>query len=206
MGRDGTAPTPRRRDFGFGTYYDGRSMANSSQVQSGSSVRPPSPPAVAIVVSQFNRGITKRLLKGAIAEYERRGGNSDDLLIAEAHGAYELPSLSLAAAKSGRFRGVVALGCLIRGKTRHDRHIADAVAHGLVNVTMQTGVPVTFGVLTTKTIEQARSRAGGKKGNKGTDAMAAVLETIGVMDGIAAGQAHVRLTSLPADKSLEGEG
>lgn len=204
MGCDGTAPTPGRRDFGFGAYYDGRSMADSPQVPSGSSVPAPSLPPVAIVVSRFNGQITQNLLDGAVGEYERLGGKPADLLIAEAPGAYELPALSLAAAKTGRFRGVVALGCLVRGQTRHDRHIAEAVSHGLVDVTIQTGVPVTFGVLTTKTVDQATARAGGKKGNKGADAMAAVLETIAVMDGIVSGQQkHVRLTSQPADKSMK---
>ncbi len=101
-----------------------------------------------------------------------------ELEVIPAPGSFELPALALAAANAGRFDGIVALGCLIKGETIHDRVIADAVAHGLVQVNIATGVPVTFGVLTVDTPEQAQARAGGDEGNKGADAMTALLETI----------------------------
>lgn len=144
----------------------------------------PSTPRIAVVVSRYNASITDRLVEGAIAEHARRGGGEESLSIFEAPGAYELPALAMAAAETGRYRAVVALGCLIRGETRHDRYIAEAVAQGLMHVSIQTGVPVAFGVLTVESPKQARARAGGDKGNKGGEAMAAALESIAAIDAI----------------------
>lgn len=135
-------------------------------------------PPVLVVVSRYNDSITSRLLSGARAEYARAGGDPARLAVAEAPGAYELPALAMAGASSGAWAGVLALGCLIKGETRHDRYIADAVAHGLLTVSLVTGVPVAFGVLTTESPAQARARAGGAKGNKGAEAMTALLESI----------------------------
>lgn len=143
-------------------------------------------PRIAVVVSRYNASVTDRLVEGAIAEYVRRGGQESLVSVYEAPGAYELPALCLAAAETGRFRGVVALGCLIRGETRHDRYIADAVAHGLMQVSIQTGVPAAFGVLTVESPKQARARAGGDKGNKGAEAMAAALDSIDAINAIRA--------------------
>lgn len=137
-------------------------------------------PAVALVVSRYNSSVTDRLRDGALREYlSRNPGEPAGVLVVEAPGAFELPALCLAAVRTGRFDGVVAIGCLIRGETPHDRYIAQAVAQGLVAVTIQTQVPVAFGVLTVNTPRQARERAGGKRGNKGQEAMAALLDTIG---------------------------
>lgn len=144
------------------------------------------PAPVAIIVSRYNDSITSVLLQGAIDEFARRGGAESDLEVFEAPGAYELPVLSRAAVLTGRFSGAVALGCLIRGETRHDRYIADAVAHGLMEVSVRTGVPVAFGVLTVENPGQARDRAGGKKGNKGAEAMAALLDTLDTLGVIGA--------------------
>ncbi|MBC7835615.1 MAG: 6,7-dimethyl-8-ribityllumazine synthase [Phycisphaerales bacterium] len=135
-------------------------------------------PTLAVVVSRYNASITDCLLEGARAAYEQTGGDPLSLHIIGAPGAFELTALSAAAARTGRFAGVVALGCLIKGETRHDRYIASAVAHGLTEVTIRTGVPVAFGLITANTPKQARERAGGVKGNKGSEAMVAVLNTI----------------------------
>src|SRR5262245_54810465 len=140
-----------------------RPMASRNGKRSKASRVPP----VAIVVSRYNATITDRLLEGARAAYAAAGGDAGALVIADAPGSFELPALALAAAKRARIRGVVALGCLIRGETRHDQYMAQAVAHGLVDVTMRTGIPVAFGVLTTENVEQAEARAGGAHGNKG---------------------------------------
>lgn len=140
------------------------------------------PTGVAVVVSKYNASITSRLLDGAVEEFRRQHGSAPDVY--PASGSYELPAVALAAALSGRYAGVVALGCLIKGETRHDRVIADAVARGLMDITLQTGVPVAFGVLTVDTPKQAKARAGGDQGNKGRDAMAAVLETIATLRAI----------------------
>ena len=95
-----------------------------------------------------------------------------------------LAALALAAARTGKFRGVVALGCLIKGETSHDRYIAGAVAHGLMSVSLSMGIPVAFGVLTVDTPEQAEDRAGGSHGNKGAEAMAALLDTVQAIDAL----------------------
>jgi 6,7-dimethyl-8-ribityllumazine synthase len=145
-------------------------------------------PTVAIIVSRYNASITDALVEGARAEYAARSDGSESPAVYDAPGTYELPALALAAAETGRYRGIVALGCLIRGETRHDRYIAESVAHGLMQVSLQTGVPVAFGVLTVESPKQARARAGGEKGNKGREAMAAVLDTLASMDAIRRGK------------------
>jgi 6,7-dimethyl-8-ribityllumazine synthase len=165
------------------------------------------PPRVAVVVSRYNPSITDRLLEGALQEYERRGGTRDAVTIVESPGSYELPGLALAAARTERFAAIVALGCLVRGETRHDRYIAEAVAHGLVGVTLRTGVPVAFGVLTVDKPAQARARAGGKKGNKGAQAMAAALDAAAViarLSGPATDRVEPRLVVAAPDKALAG--
>lgn len=150
-------------------------------------------PRVAIVVSRYNATITDRLLAAAVAAFHARLGPDAPLEILHAPGAYELPALAAAAARAGRFEGVLALGCLIKGDTRHDEFIAHAVAQGLVNITIATGVPCAFGVLTVNTTQQALDRAGGrdgrsgKHGNKGQEAMDALLDTIEQIQRIASG-------------------
>ncbi len=158
---------------------------------------------IAIIVSRYNATITDRLVEGAKEEYAARAGEAEALAVFEAPGAYELPALALAAAETGRYRGIVALGCLIRGETRHDRYIADAVAHGLMQVSLQTGVPVAFGLLTVESGKQARARAGGEKGNKGREAMSAVLETLASMEAIRRGEAVTAASTRP-DKAGAG--
>jgi 6,7-dimethyl-8-ribityllumazine synthase len=144
----------------------------------------PSPPRVAVVVSRYNWSVTQPMLEAALAEYAARGHEAGCVAVFEAPGAFELPALAMAAADTGRYRGVLTLGCIIRGETRHDRYISQAVASGVLSVTLQTGVPVAFGVLTVETPEQARARAGGEHGNKGQEAMSALLDTIVAMDAI----------------------
>lgn len=134
---------------------------------------------IAVVVSRYSASITDRLLEGAVGAYVDSGGSEADLVVIEAPGSFELPVLCSAAAETGRFAGVVALGCIIKGETSHDQHLASAVAHGLVNISLLTGVPVSLGVLTVNSAAQARDRAGGKHGNKGEEAMLALLQTLG---------------------------
>lgn len=118
--------------------------------------------------------VTGALREGAAAALQARGGT---LAVEEsAPGAFELPMVAQAVAARGDVDAVVALGCVLTGETSHDRYISDAVAHGLMHVALRHGVPVTFGVLTCVTIEQARARAGGTKGNKGGEAMDAAID------------------------------
>ncbi len=144
------------------------------------------PPPVAIVVSRYNASITDALEAGARDEYARRGGDPADLSVLPAPGTFELTVLASAAAQ--RFAAVVALGCVVKGETSHDQHLASAVAHGLTDVSVRTGTPVAFGVLTVDTVEQARERAGGRQGNKGAEAMSAVLDTLESLRALESGK------------------
>jgi 6,7-dimethyl-8-ribityllumazine synthase len=129
---------------------------------------------IAIVSSAYHADVTGALRDGAASALGARGGR----VLAEesAPGAFELPMVAQALASRGDVDAVVALGCVLTGETSHDRYISDAVAHGLMQVALRHGVPVTFGVLTCVTIEQARARAGGAKGNKGAEAMDAAID------------------------------
>lgn len=136
------------------------------------------------MVSRYNATITDKLLAGALEAYGSAGGDAERVIVVDAPGAFELVALALAATSGGNVRGVVILGCIIKGETRHDEYLAHAVAHGAVGVTLKTGVPVAFGVLTTDNVEQAEARAGGAHGNKGAEAMEALLQTIAAADAI----------------------
>ncbi|MFI4893451.1 MAG: 6,7-dimethyl-8-ribityllumazine synthase [Phycisphaerales bacterium JB058] len=169
-------------------------------------MKPPSP--IAIVVSRYNRSVTSRLFEAARAEIERRGVPADQIAVIDAPGAFELTALSNAAARSRAYKGVVALGCLIHGETLHDRYIADAVAQGITRITIETGIPVAFGLITAETADHASARSGGAKGNKGEEAAAALMDTLTSMDAIARAVAQGRPceverleTNLPQDKS-----
>ncbi len=143
-----------------------------------SSSRQSARPRVAVVYSAYNSTITHALLMGACETFSNATGRMPDVF--EAPGSYELTSLCMVAARTEKYDGIVALGCIIKGETSHDTHIASAVAHGLTNVTLLTDVPVAFGVLTTNTVAQARARAGLAKNasNKGQEAMHALLATL----------------------------
>lgn len=144
-------------------------------------------PNVAIIVSRYNASLTDKLLEGALDGYQERGGNARFVSVFDAPGAFELPMLAMAAAQTGRYAGVVALGCVIKGETRHDRYINQAICEGIVNVSLISGVPVSLGVLTTETVKQAKERAGGRHGNKGHEAMSALLDTIDTIGAISSG-------------------
>lgn len=131
---------------------------------------------VAVVVSRFNETISKRLLDGAIDSLLRHGASEDNLSVTWVPGAYELPLAADRVASSGTVDAVVCLGAVIRGETAHFEYVAGGAASGIAEVMLRTGVPVTFGVLTTESTEQAEDRAGGKMGNKGAEAALAAVE------------------------------
>lgn len=137
----------------------------------------PASPRAAVVVSAYNATITDRLLAGALEAFARAGGHRRDVDIHWAPGAFELVALAAAAARSGRYDAVVALGCILKGQTRHDEFLGHAVTTGLAGISAATGVAVGLGVLTVNTPAQARARAGGAMGNKGAEAMDAALAT-----------------------------
>jgi 6,7-dimethyl-8-ribityllumazine synthase len=130
----------------------------------------------AICVSRFNALITDQLLAGAEDALVRHGIASDDLDVFKVPGTFELPGLVRRVAESGRYAGVVALGCVIRGGTPHFEYVAGEVSKGIGQVALTAPCAVTFGVLTCDTVEQAIDRAGLKSGNKGADAAMACLE------------------------------
>jgi 6,7-dimethyl-8-ribityllumazine synthase len=133
---------------------------------------------VAILASRFNHLITDRLVEGARDAFLRHGGREENLTLILVPGAFELPFLLKRVLKSGRFDGVCCLGAVIRGATPHFDYVAAEATKGIANTTLQFDTPVTFGVLTTDTIEQAIERAGTKVGNKGAEAMVSLIELI----------------------------
>ncbi len=134
----------------------------------------------AIVVSKYHDFVTDRLRAGAIAALEAAGASPDAITIVRVPGAFEIAVAASRAAGTGTFDAVICLGCLIRGATPHFEYIASAVAHGLTAAAAATGVPITFGVLTTNSAEEALERAPDGPGNKGWEAAAAAVEMAGV--------------------------
>jgi 6,7-dimethyl-8-ribityllumazine synthase len=131
---------------------------------------------VAVVASRFNEFVVSGLVKGAVAAWVRHGGAEEGLLIARVPGAFELPVVARQLARSGEYKAIVALGCVIRGDTAHFEYVAGECARGLQNVSLETGIPIAFGVLTTETVEQALERAAPGGSNKGSEAMDVALE------------------------------
>jgi 6,7-dimethyl-8-ribityllumazine synthase len=131
---------------------------------------------IAIVVSRFNDFVTDRLLAGAEEALREAGLATGDVEVLHVPGAFELPIAAQRVAETGRVAAVVCLGCLIRGATPHFEYIASACAHGITAAAAATGVPMTFGVLTTNSVEEALERAVPGDGNKGREAALAALE------------------------------
>ena len=131
---------------------------------------------VAIAAARFNDFIVASLLRGATSAWLERGGSPDDLAVVRVPGAFELPLAAKKLGASGRYHAVVALGCVIRGDTPHFEYVAGECARGLQQASLETGVPVAFGVLTVETVDQALERAATGAGNKGAEAMDTALE------------------------------
>ncbi|MCB2220653.1 MAG: 6,7-dimethyl-8-ribityllumazine synthase [Bacteroidetes bacterium] len=129
-----------------------------------------------LVVGRFNEFISSKLLGGAMDALRRHDANEEDIEMVWAPGSYEIPLLAKKMAKSGKYDAVICLGAVIRGATPHFDFVANEVAKGIAQVSLETEVPVIFGVLTTDNIEQAIERAGTKSGNKGFDAAMAAIE------------------------------
>jgi 6,7-dimethyl-8-ribityllumazine synthase len=130
----------------------------------------------AVVVSKYNDFVTDRLQAGALAALTAAGVGADHITVVRVPGAFEIPMAARHAAGTGAFDAVVCLGCLIRGATPHFEYISSAVSHGLTDAAGATGVPMTFGVLTTNSVEEALERAGDGPSNKGWEAAAAAVE------------------------------
>ena len=134
-----------------------------------------------IILSRFNDFIGSKLLSGAIDELIRHGVSDENIDVVKVPGAFEIPIAAQKFAKSGRYNAIITLGAVIKGSTSHYEYVCAEVSKGVAQVSLQTGIPVIFGVLTTDNIEQAIERAGTKAGNKGSDAAKAAIEMANLM-------------------------
>jgi len=138
----------------------------------------------AIIVSRFNDFITSRLQSGALDALVRHGVDEGNITIIKVPGSFEIPFIARKAAESGKYNAIICLGAVIKGDTPHFEYVASEVSKGIASVSLDSGVPVIFGVLTVNTIEQGIERAGTKSGNKGWDAAVSALELVNLMDKI----------------------
>ncbi len=136
---------------------------------------------VAIVVARFNEFITSKLLSGCVDCLLRHEAADEDLTVAWVPGAFEIPVAAKKLAESGKYDAVICLGAVIRGATPHFDYVCAEASKGIAQVSMQTGVPVAFGVLTTENIQQAVERAGTKAGNKGVDCAMTAMEMVNLL-------------------------
>ena len=137
-----------------------------------------------IIVGRFNSFIGERLLEGALDALIRHGADDSQITVARVPGAFEIPLATQKMARSGKYDALICLGAVIRGSTPHFDYVASEVSKGIAHVSLQTGVPVAFGVLTVDTIEQAIERAGTKAGNKGAEAAASALEMVSLVGNL----------------------
>jgi len=138
----------------------------------------------ALVVSRFNDFISDKLLSGAIDALQRSGVSDDAIDIVKVPGSFEIPLVAKRTAQAGKHDAILCLGAVIRGSTPHFDYVAAEVSKGIASVSLDTGVPIIFGVITTDTIEQAIERAGTKAGNKGWNAAVAAIEMTNLIDAI----------------------
>jgi 6,7-dimethyl-8-ribityllumazine synthase len=160
----------------------------------------------AIVVSKFNGFVTERLQAGALDALASAGVTSNDICVIKVPGSFEIPFAARQAAEQGRFAAVVCLGCLIKGATAHFEYIASAASHGIADAAASTGVPMTFGVLTTSSVEEALERAGAGPSNKGWEAAMAAVEMASLQRKIKAAAVEPRGVGDPAIKQPSGAG
>ncbi len=139
---------------------------------------------LALVVSRFNTFITDRLLEGALDVVARSGGDTEALPVVKVPGAFELALAAKKLAADGKYDAIVCLGAVIRGSTPHFDYISSQLSRGVANAALETGVPISFGVITADNLEQAIERAGSKQGNKGAEAALAAIEMAHVLKGL----------------------
>ena len=139
---------------------------------------------IAIVAGRFNEIITNKLLGGAIDAFKRHGGDENNIDVAWVPGSFEIPMVAKKMAESKKYDAVICLGAVIRGATAHFEMVANETTKGIATASLQTGVPVIFGVLTTDNIEQAVERAGSKAGNKGFEAVTTAIEMVNLLKQI----------------------
>ena len=139
---------------------------------------------LAIVISRFNNFITRALLEGAMDAIKRHNGNEEDVEVFWTPGSFEIPLVAKKLAETGKYDAIICLSAIIRGGTPHFDYIAAETSKGIANTMLQTMTPISFGVLTTDTIEQAIERAGTKMGNKGFDAALSAIEMANLFKAI----------------------
>ena len=136
---------------------------------------------VGIVASRFNEIIVNKLLGGAVDGLVRHGVEEENITAAWVPGAFEIPVVALKMVQSGKYDAVICVGAVIRGQTSHYDYVCNEVSKGIAQVSLNTGVPVIFGIVTTENIEQAIARAGSKSGNKGYDCALSAIEMVNLM-------------------------
>jgi 6,7-dimethyl-8-ribityllumazine synthase len=136
---------------------------------------------IGIVLSRYNQFISERLLEGAVDALEKLGADKKDISVYKVPGSFEIPVITKKLAESKKVDGILCLGALIRGDTPHFEYLSAEVTKGLAQISMDVGIPVSFGVLTVDTIEQGIERAGTKAGNKGYDSAFALVETLNLI-------------------------
>jgi len=139
---------------------------------------------VGIVAARFNEIIVNKLLSGAVDGLVRHGVEDKNITAVWVPGAFEIPTVALKMAQSGKYDAVICVGAVIRGQTSHYDYVCNEVSKGIAQTALQTGVPTLFGIVTTENIEQAIARAGSKAGNKGYDCALSAIEMVNVMDQI----------------------
>ena len=142
---------------------------------------------VAVVASRYNAEVVQRLLDGAVARLKEHGIGANQITVVLVPGAWELPLACRRLAEAGSHQAVIALGCVIRGGTPHFEYVCNEASRGVIQAALDTGVPVSFGLLTCDTMEQALARSGGESGNKGADAADAALEMAGLLRALPRG-------------------
>ena len=142
---------------------------------------------VGIIVARFNEFITSKLLGGALDTLTRHEVNDENIQVAWVPGAFEIPLIASKMAESGKYDAVICLGAVIRGSTSHYDYVCNEVSKGIASVSLKSGIPVMFGVLTTENIEQAIERAGSKAGNKGSECAQGAIEMVNLIREIQKG-------------------
>lgn len=150
--------------------YEGQLIANNLRI--------------GMVAARFNEFITNKLVSGAVDALQRHGVNEDNIELAWVPGAFEIPLIAQKMAQSNKYDAVICLGAVIRGATPHFEYVSAEVSKGIASSSLQTGIPIIFGVLTTDNIEQAIERAGTKAGNKGFEAGVTAIETVNLIKEI----------------------
>lgn len=138
-----------------------------------------------IIVSRFNDFITSKLLDGALDALRRHGADENNIEVVKVPGSFEIPTVARKLASKGTYNAVICLGTVIRGATPHFEYVAAEVSKGIASASVETGIPIAFGIITSDTIEQAVERAGTKSGNKGWDAAITAIEMAQVMKKLA---------------------